>query len=263
MNKQLNRPRLLGITYDTVTFDQVKERIEQACVLRKSLFISTVNMNFLTIARRDPFFCDVIAQSDLAIMDGRILQWLTILAGIPAPERITGHDIFQFAIEFAEKNKLSVFLLGGEPGVAQDLAYYLTINYPNLNVTGTHHGFFQKNGITENQELLNEQIRQAAPDLIFVALGAPKQESWLLKHQKELNIPVGVGIGCVFDVSLGKLPRAPLWVQQMGLESIFQLIVAPRRYAKRYLIEDVPTLFLALVSAIRIRITKPSSLKNK
>ena len=263
MRELLNRPRLLGITYDPVTFDQVKERIEQACILRKPLFISTVNMNFLTIGRRYPIFCEIIAQSDLAVMDGRILQWLTILAGIPAPDRITGHDIFKFAIEFAEKNRLSLFLLGAEPGVVQDLTYHLTRDFPSLKVTGTHHGFFQRNGLTENQELLNEQIRQAAPDLIFVALGAPKQESWLLKHQKVLNIPVGVGIGCVFDVSLGKLPRAPLWAQQMGLESIFQLIVAPRRYAKRYLIEDVPTLFFALVSAIHIRITKSISSKDK
>jgi N-acetylglucosaminyldiphosphoundecaprenol N-acetyl-beta-D-mannosaminyltransferase len=229
------------------------ERIEQACSTRQPLRIATVNVGFLTLARRNPRFASILATTGLSVVDGRLLQWLTWLAGRPAPEQITGHDLFRCAIKLAHSRNYSLFLLGGQPGVASELAQQLRSRHAGLRVEGTHHGLFSLDGHAEDETALLAQIRIARPDMLFVALGAPKQDLWLANHLESLNVPVGIGVGCVFDVETGRIPRAPRWAQAAGLESVFQLIVAPRRYLKRYLIDDIPTLVRGFVSALRVR----------
>jgi len=252
-SKTDHRPQLLGITYDVVTLPESICRIEEALFSRAVLRITTVNLNFLTIARHEPSFAQVVAGTGLSVVDGRILQWLTRIHGDVAPSHITGHDLFRACVRLAREKHLCIFLLGGEPGVASELAQRLEAEHAGLRAVGTHHGKFTRDGHCENQEALLDQIRQVAPDFLFVALGAPKQDAWLANHQEILGVPVGVGVGCVFDVEIGRMPRAPRWMQQAGLESLFQLFVAPRRYLKRYLWDDIPTLILATVSAIRHR----------
>jgi N-acetylglucosaminyldiphosphoundecaprenol N-acetyl-beta-D-mannosaminyltransferase len=248
------RPSLLGVAYDPVTFAEAMAVIEQACITRVPVRVSTVNLNFATLAHREPSFATLVATTGLSVVDGRILQWLTWLAGEPAPEQITGHDLFRACVGMAERDGLSFFLLGGEPGVASALAGRLVADH-GLRAVGTHHGSFTRDGHSEQEDVLLARIRDAAPDLLFVALGAPKQEAWLANHQAALGVPVGVGVGCVFDVETGRIARAPRWMQRAGLESFFQLVVAPRRYLERYVLDDVPTLGRALVAALRLRAT--------
>lgn len=256
-----NRPQLLGLTYDTVTFSESIHRIEQALSSQTVLRIITVNLNFLTIALHEPDFAKVVAGTGLSVVDGRILQWLTWIHGDAAPSHITGHDLFHACVKLAHEKHLCIFLLGGELGVASELARRLETEHSGLRAVGTHHGMFTRDGHCENQEALLSQIRQVAPDFLFVALGAPKQDAWLANHQESLGVPVGVGIGGVFDVEVGRIPRAPRWMQKAGLESLFQLFVAPRRYLKRYLWDDIPTLALALISALHHRFVSSSKSK--
>ena len=236
------RSILLDVAYDRVRLAEVMDRIQQACRQGTPLQIVTVNLNFVTLARRDPLFVRAIREAGLSVVDGKILQIATRLVGEPAPEHITGHDLVRESIALAQRERYGIFLLGAAPGVAAEVAQKLERDHPGLRAMGTHHGNFTRQGTTERQSELVQQIREFSPKFLFVGLGAPKQDLWLARHLAELSVPVGIGVGCVIDVLAGRMPRAPRWVQRAGLESPFQLVTTPRRYAKRYLVDDIPTL---------------------
>jgi N-acetylglucosaminyldiphosphoundecaprenol N-acetyl-beta-D-mannosaminyltransferase len=247
------RVPLLDIAYDTVRLADVMARIRTACADHRSLQIATVNLSFVALARQDARFAQAIRGADLAVMDGRVLQWLTMLLGRPAPEQITGHDLVRECVALAHASGAGVFLLGGAAGVAQQAAAQLARDHPGLRVAGTHHGAFTPSGETADQAALTRQIRAFRPDFLFVALGAPKQDLWLARQLKDTGVPVGIGVGGVLDVLSGRMPRPPTWVRHGGLESPFRVLTAPRRYAKRYLVDDLPTLARLLRLALRRR----------
>jgi N-acetylglucosaminyldiphosphoundecaprenol N-acetyl-beta-D-mannosaminyltransferase len=238
------RPQLTiqGVAIDRLELTAVMQRIEAACEARRPLQIVTVNVNFLTIARRKPFFREVLNGAGLSVADGRILLWVSRLFGRPFPEQITGHDLMRECLALGRARGYRMFLLGGMPGVAEQLAARLEREHPGLRVEGTDGGRFSATGDTDQQAELGARIRAFAPHLLFVALGAPKQDAWIAKHLEEVGGAVAVGVGGVFDTLTGTLPRAPRWMQVCGLESLYQLLIDPRRYARRYLLDDPPTL---------------------
>ncbi len=248
------RTKILGIQLDCIDLRQVVKRISDTCETRKPLQIVTVNLNFITLARRYPLYGEVINNAGLSVVDGRILLWVTRLQREPVNEQITGHDLFRECVVLAAERNYGIFLLGGAPGVARDVADQLKKEYPGLRVTGTHHGMFTTDGQTEKQGDLIAQIHDFRPEFLFVALGAPKQDNWIARHLEELQVPVAVGVGCVFDVVSGRIPRAPRWMQVAGLESVFQLFLEPGRYARRYLLDDPPTLARICWDIIRKRL---------
>jgi N-acetylglucosaminyldiphosphoundecaprenol N-acetyl-beta-D-mannosaminyltransferase len=183
--------------------------------------------------------------------------WITRIQREPVTEQITGHDLFRECVALAAARKYGIFLLGGAPGVAHKVADQLVRDHPGLRVVGTHHGNFSPDGLAERQDELIAQIREFHPEFLFVALGAPKQDYWIAHHLEELQVPVAVGVGYVFDVVCGRIPRAPKWMQVTGLESVFQLFLAPGRYARRYLLDDPPTLAIICWDILRKRL-KPT-----
>jgi N-acetylglucosaminyldiphosphoundecaprenol N-acetyl-beta-D-mannosaminyltransferase len=188
------------------------------------------------------------------------LQWATGLAGQLAPEQITGHDIFRIGVALAHRYQFRVFLLGAEFGTAKRIARRLKEERPGLEIDGTDGGKFTSDGQNANNEVLLEQIRSFDPHLIFVALGAPKQELWIADNLAKLAPCVLVGVGSVFDTQAGILPSVPRWIYGAGLGSLFQLLIAPRRYARRYLIEDPPTFGRALGQALKHRLRQKTRL---
>ena len=251
-----NRVRILDTWLDRVDLREAMARIGEACETKTPLQIVTVNLNFLTIGRRIPAFGEALNSAGLSVVDGRILQWATWLLGEPAPEQITGHDLFRESIKLAAERDYGIFLLGGAPGVASSVAEKLESEHPGLRARGTSHGRFAADGHAERQDELEEQILEFKPDLLFVALGAPKQDLWIANHCAKLNVPVAVGVGCVLDVAAGTMRRVPEWVQKCGLESPVQMLFSPRRYTKRYLIDDPPTLLRMAWYILRRRLLR-------
>ena len=242
---------LLGLRLDLLSLEDTMARIVEACEgRRKPIQIATVNLNFLTLARKSPRLREVINRAGLVTVDGRIILWLTRLLGKPAPEQITGHDLFRDCVALAARRNYRIFLLGAGPGVAADVAERLQRDFPGLQVMGTDHGRFDADGRAERPEELVAQIRAFAPQLLFVSLGCPKQELWIAANLDKLDVPMAVGVGCVLDVVSGQMGRAPRWMQVAGLESLYQLLTEPKRYARRYLRDDPPTLYLVLRDAL-------------
>ena len=247
MAGDLLRVTLLGFNLDRVDMAQVLEWVENRIRESEPGHVVTANIRFMTVAMQDPSCASIVNGADLAVTDGMPLIWLSKLLGTPIPERITGPDLLLSLAGLAAERGYSVYLMGGAAGVAEDAATRLCAMYPGLKVAGTHHGYFD-----EDEELeVVQAIRRCRPQLLFVALGCPKQEFWIHRWKHELDVPVCIGIGGTLDILTGRLKRAPRWVQRAGLEWLYRLQQEPRRLWRRYVLQDIPTTLRATGSVLR------------
>lgn len=190
--------------------------------------IVTLNPEYLYRAQYTPALFGPVHKAGLVTADGEGIVWACKMAGHPVPERVTGIDLMLELCKVAADKEWSIFLLGAQPGVAQGAAEELKRRLPNLKVAGTWHGYF-----TADQEKdLVHSIRQAHADILFVALGAPRQELWIHKYLPEMDVKAAVGVGGSFDVIAGKVRRAPGWSQRLKLEWLARLFMDPKRWRR-------------------------------
>ena len=235
----LERVKLIGTWIDDVSMDEAIARIE-ALIRRRQppAVVVTPNVDHLIKLQRDPEFQAIYAAADLVLADGQPLLWAASLLGTPLKEKVSGSDLFVRFAPVAAASEHRLFFMGGQPGAAAESARRLTAQHPGLNVVGTacpDYGFErdpQQNGA------LIEQIRAAEPDVLFVGLGAPKQEKWIHAHRDALGVPVSIGVGASFDFVAGMVKRAPRPLPALGLEWSWRLLMEPRRLWRRYLVED-------------------------
>ncbi len=224
---------------DAVTIPELKGKLSEFIASGTAHQIVTVNLRFLSIAHHDQPFENVINEAALAVADGMPLLWLSRFIGTPVPQRITGTTLLHCAASLATEKGYGLFVLGSSPGIAEEAVRRLCSRYPGLRITGTHHGYFG----TEEEDEVVSTIRQSKPDILFVAMGCPKQDVWIHDHLEALGVPVCAGIGGTLDVLVGRLKPAPMWMQRSGLEWFYRLAQEPRRLWRRYLLEDLPTAF--------------------
>lgn len=245
------RPRvdLGGTLIDQVDRAAAVDRIRQFLQAGMSHQVVTLNLDFLSIASRDLRFQQIINNAHLAVPDGMPLVWLSRLKGQPLSERVTGVDLVDDCCRIAAETGVSVFLLGAAPGVADKAARELERRHAGLRIAGTYSPPIGELSARENAHIV-QLVRDAAPGFLFVALGAPRQDLWIHDHLAQLGVPVSMGVGCVLDLLAGAVTRAPVWMQDAGLEWAYRLAQEPGRLWRRYLLKDVPTLArLALSSA--------------
>jgi N-acetylglucosaminyldiphosphoundecaprenol N-acetyl-beta-D-mannosaminyltransferase len=249
-----SRPRvdLNGALIDQIDFEGAMERIRGFLDDGRAHQITTVNLDFLSIAERDPHFRDTINRADLAVADGMPLVWASRLTDSPLPQRIAGVDLVDACCEIAAERGAGVFLLGAGPGVAEIAAQRLKDLYPGLLIAGTYSPPFGELSPLDNERMV-EMIRTVRPEFLFVAFGAPRQDLWIRAHLEQLGVPVTMGVGCVLDLLAGNVNRAPMWMQRSGLEWVFRLSQEPRRLWRRYLVNDIPTLGRLVLQAVRER----------
>jgi N-acetylglucosaminyldiphosphoundecaprenol N-acetyl-beta-D-mannosaminyltransferase len=242
-----NRVELGGVHVDRLDLAAANVRIHQFARSGQPHQVVTVNLDFLSIAERNPDFRATLNAADLAVADGMPLVWLARLRGQPFPERVAGVELVTESCRVAAELGQGVFLLGAAPGVAQAAGHRLQTLYPNLRIAGTYSPPIGPLRRRENQRIVN-MIRRSGAAFLFVALGAPRQDVWIREHQSQLQIPVAMGVGCVLDLLAGAVSRAPLWMQRAGLEWTFRLSREPHRLWRRYLVNDVP-MFARLMCA--------------
>jgi len=236
-----HRVSLGPIHVDKINHAGAVERIAAFMQSGEPHQVVTVNLDFISIANRDAAFRETINEADLAVADGMPLVWLSRLKGNPLPERVAGVDLVMESCRAAARAGAGVFLLGAAPGVAATAGERLQEMCPGLKIAGAYSPPVGRLSHDDNDRIL-DMVRRAAPELLFVALGAPRQDLWIRQHQARLQVPVAMGVGCVLDLLAGTVRRAPLWMQHSGLEWAFRLGQEPQRLWRRYLLNDLPTL---------------------
>ena len=197
--------------------------------------IAATSMHGIVEAQHDPSFKEVLNETDLVVPDGTPLVWLGRRQGHQLRRRVYGPDLLLAFCEMSARHGYGHFFLGGKPGVAERLAESLKTRFPGLNVVGTYSPPFRELSAQEETEM-EELIGRAAPDVLWVGLGAPKQERWMHVHKTRLRVPVLVGVGAAFDIHSRERKQAPRWMREHGLEWSFRLAQEPRRLWRRYLL---------------------------
>ncbi|WP_432511363.1 WecB/TagA/CpsF family glycosyltransferase [Kineococcus sp. SYSU DK001] len=232
------------VTVDDVTFDalretEVVEHVMVALEEGRGGNLITPNVDILRQLRR-PQLRELAEQAELVVPDGMPIVWASKLQGEELPERVTGSSLIWSLSEAAARSDRSLYLLGGAEGIAERAADRLTEEYDGLDVAGWHCPPF---GFEKRPDTLEETVSavvEAEPDIVFVALGFPKQERLMQLLREHLPNTWFVGCGGTLTMVAGEISRAPLWIQRSGLEWVHRLAMEPRRMAKRYLVHDLP-----------------------
>ncbi|HBX23649.1 MAG TPA: glycosyltransferase [Desulfotomaculum sp.] len=223
------RVEILGAPVDRLTLGQAVDRVAELVNAGRPGRVITLNPEYLYRAvTEDKTLMKLVNRADLVTADGEGIVWAGRVAGTPFPERVTGIDLMLASVQRAAQEGWPVFLLGAAPGVAEEAAENLRRQHPGLQMAGTYHGYFKQ----EEEAAVAERIRDAAPRLLFAALGAPKQERWIDQYIESIGPVVAMGVGGSFDVLAGRVTRAPRWMQQLRIEWLGRLVMEPSRWRR-------------------------------
>jgi N-acetylglucosaminyldiphosphoundecaprenol N-acetyl-beta-D-mannosaminyltransferase len=249
------RVEICGLHVDAVSFEDTLDRIERAVAERQAgrpcrpLALFSANVDMLVKASKDPAFARDLEAADLLLADGAPLLWMASAMGSPLPERVAGSDLVPRLAGRAAECRFSLFLLGSRPGVAARAADRLISENPGLHIAGTLSpplGF--ERDASERGRII-EALCLAAPDVVLVGLGAPKQERWILSERGRVPAAAFIAVGGTFDMLANARRRAPRALRSVGLEWAWRLAQEPKRLGRRYLVED-PAVVLLFAGAM-------------
>jgi N-acetylglucosaminyldiphosphoundecaprenol N-acetyl-beta-D-mannosaminyltransferase len=253
----VNEVDVLGVQVNAVTFDEAVAEIVRMVDANERGYVVTPTVDHMVKLRSDPEFREVYENASLVVADGMPIVWAARFLGRPLPARVCGSDLLPALCEQAARRGWRVFFLGAMPGVARKAAGVLRTTHPSIDIAGTYSPPFGfENDEAETIKILNK-IREADPHILFVGLGAPKQEKWMYRHRHEHGARVALGIGIAFDFVAGTQRRAPLWLQNIGFEWLWRVLREPARLWKRYLVND--PVFFWWVLRERLRLPKNRS----
>lgn len=222
------RINIMGVPVDMVNYDEALARFRSFVEEDGVSLIVTPNSEIVVNAGKNEALMDAIKQAEMVIPDGIGLVYASKLLGHPLQERVTGIDFLGKALEYLAQTGKTAFLFGSKPGIAERAAEQMEKAYPGLKICGCRNGYFKED---EEEEILRE-INEAAPDLLCVALGSPKQELFVLKYKDRLKAKAAIGVGGSLDVWSGDLKRAPEFYRKHGLEWLYRFIQEPSRYKR-------------------------------
>ena len=219
---------ILGTRLDDLTLDEVlawAERFVQEGAPRQ---VATVNVEFIMVARHHTAFREVLDQAALCVPDSVGVMWAARTLGRPLCQRIPGVDLVQQLAGLAARQGYGLYLLGAAPGVAEQAAARLRDAHPGLRIAGTYAGSPNE----EDEADIVSRIREAAPQILLVAYGAPKQDLWIARNMDRLGVPLLMGVGGSFDYIAGTIQRAPASWRKLGLEWLYRLYRQPWRWRR-------------------------------
>jgi len=220
---------------DVVDLNGALDVIERLVRAGNGGTVFTPNVDHVVQGENNPRFRKAYLASSLSLVDGTPVLWASSLLGTRLPAKISGSDLIMPLLTRAAERGLRVYFLGGDPGVAERAREVLERELPSLKIVGIDNPRIDVDNVP--RELL-ERIRAAQPDIVLVALGAPKQEIFSYDHGASLKPAVLLGVGASLDFVAGTKHRAPVWLSRIGLEWVYRLAQEPRRLAGRYLLRD-------------------------
>ena len=220
------KTEILGVRFDNLTQQEAAQRGRQLLEEDKFHYVVTPNPEFLLAAEKDPEFRRVLNAADLVLPDGIGVVYSAKILGTPLKERVPSIEFAEAMLSALNDMGGRLYLLGAKPGVAEEAGRRICARYPALVLCGTHDGYFK-----DEQAILPE-IAAAKPDLLFVCLGAPKQEKWMARWGRHTGAKLAIGLGGCLDVFAGNVQRAPERWQKLGLEWAYRLKKEPKRIGR-------------------------------
>lgn len=231
---------VIGAPIDSLSWETALSRIANWAASRESRYICICNAHSVVTARQDATFARVIREADMATPDGAPVAWLMRKLGAAGQARVNGPDLmWRYCAEAASRDE-SIYLYGGQQATLDVLQARLLQEFPGLKIAGAYSPPFRAL-TTEEDDAVVEAINASGAGTVWVSLGCPKQEQWMADHRGRVNATM-IGVGAAFDYHAGTIQRAPLWMQQNGLEWLHRLCSEPRRLWRRYLVTN--TLFI-------------------
>ncbi len=237
----MDKVNILGAYVDKVNIDEASDIIIKYIENGdKGRYVFTPNSEMLMRAYRDKKFCDILNTASLLTADGIGVVYASKILKNPISERCAGFDTAVKLLEKMSGRGMSLYLFGSKPGVADEAKNTINKKYPGVRVVGTQDGYFDD----EKEKAIINDINEKSPDVIFVCLGAPKQEEWIYKNAKNLNVGCMLGIGGTLDVLAGTVERAPEFYCKYGIEWLYRLIKQPSRIGRMM---DLPKFGLSVL----------------
>ncbi len=252
---ELARTNVLGVGISALNMRSTLEWIGDAVARRRRGYVCVCPVMSVMTSHSNPELRAAINQASLATPDGMPLVWLSRAAGHSHVERVYGPDLMLAAFDESERTGWRHFLFGGSDGVTHTLKTRLSARFPKAVIAGAHEPPFGNVEELASDEVA-DRINTARPDIVWVGIGAPKQELWMARVRERLEAPVLIGVGAAFDFHSGRVRQAPRWMQRRGLEWFFRLAQDPRRLWHRYLVLN--TLFLIKLAGQRTGILRYS-----
>lgn len=248
------RQVLFGMAFDPLTLDQAVDQCGDALADRRRMLVGVVNAAKAVNLRQDAVLRESLLDCDMLLADGQSVVWAGRMLGRPLPERVAGIDLFEALLELADRERRSIYLLGARPEVLSTLTSIISARWPGAVIAGSRDGYFSE----DESAAVASEIRDAAPDMLFLGITSPKKEIFLSQYGESLGVPILHGVGGSFDVMAGVVKRAPARWQRAGMEWAYRLVQEPGRLWQRYLRTN--TRFVGLVLKDMVNPTPPYAL---
>jgi N-acetylglucosaminyldiphosphoundecaprenol N-acetyl-beta-D-mannosaminyltransferase len=219
---------ILGVPFSTRSFDETVAYLVSRIESGERTHVVTANPEIVMVAREQPSFQSILEQA-VVVPDGIGIVYAAKWTNQPIAERVTGIELMEALMEQADRHRWKVYLLGASPDVNRLAAEKLAARYPGARIVGYRDGYFQTN---EDEDVARD-IAEKEPHLLFVAMGAPKQDQWIAAQWERLGVPLAMGVGGSFDVIAGKVKRAPALWQKLHLEWLYRLLSQPSRWKRQ------------------------------
>lgn len=226
-----SKVNILNVSFDNLTQENILKQLNQRMQSQKKTFIVTANPEIVMFANRNPEYMNTLKKADYVVADGiGIVKGARIL-GTPIAERIAGYDLMCELLKKANHHGYSIYLIGAKEEVIKKTVKKIKTQYPYIEIKGYQNGYFK---IT-NEEVMEKAVREQA-DIVFVALGFPKQEKWIQDYLKQVPKGLAMGVGGSFDAFTGTVKRAPKYIIRLNLEWLYRLFKQPTRFKRMLMI---------------------------
>lgn len=242
----MSRMKFMNIEIDNLTIDEAIDSIDKFILQNKQAYVVTPNVDHIIKCEQGGELLEAYKEADLILTDGKPLIWISKWYNTPIKEKISGSDLFPRLCELAAQKGYCMYFLGAAEGIAAKAAENLKKRYHGLQVVGTYSPPY---GFEKDEKEISDivrRIKEVSPDILIVGLGCPKQELFIYHHRQELKVPISFGLGASLDFEAGSVKRAPKWMANHGLEWMYRIFQDPKRLAKRYLVDDMKIVRLAV-----------------
>ena len=246
------RVNILGVGISAISPPTALDLLSRWIAARERHYVCVCAVHIVMECQNDPRLRAMVNHSSLAVPDGMPLVWVARLAGQRQVERVYGPDLMLSFCNLAAQRGYANYLLGGAPGQPQAVAERLQARYPGLSVVGMRATPERPLPLAESDQVVDE-INNLRPDVVWVGMGAPHQEEWMALNRDRIEAPVLIGVGAAFDFHSDRVPQAPTWMQEVGLEWLFRLANEPGRLWRRYLLGNPAFLGRVVAQGLGLR----------